>query len=691
MLLVTWDNVLVSVSLIVAFIASFTALDTAGRVVSSRGWLARLWLLGGGSAMGIGIWAMHFIGMLAMRLPVGMRYDIKLTCLSLIIAIVASVLALGQVVKGAWLSPRRLLLGTFILGTGVVCMHFTGMEALLITPSILWDLSLVAFSVVIAFAASGTALWLAFHLHQGEKGSLLMRALAALVMGIAIAGMHYVGMAAAQFTAPASMMPHGVSVEGLAIWVSIVTLTILGLTLLSSMLDAQLRAARLAARLRHANQELRQLVMHDTLTALPNRVQLEQQLSVNIKHGTLYDGTFALMFMDLDGFKAVNDTWGHHVGDLLLIAVAERLRAQLNEDAMLARLGGDEFVLLVPGSDADSAGAQAQRLVAAIDAPFELECYSLRVSLSVGIALFPLHGRTMQDLMLHADSAMYHIKQSGRNGWCLFEPAMRVMAQHQLELANELWRALEHQEMKLFYQPKFSSSNSALMGFEALLRWQHPTRGLLMPDIFLPHAEKTGQIVALGNWVINEACSQLKRWHREGHTHWTVSVNLSALQFHQRDLVETVRQALKRHQLTAAGLTLEISEAIAMRDPQFSQRLIGELHRLGVTVAIDNFGIGYASLLHLKHFDASELKIDRSFINKLRANSEDATVVSVMLSLAQSLNLRMVAEGVETEEQQRLLTGLGFDVLQGYLLGKPTPAESINTFTATAGEPLVSG
>ena len=234
--------------------------------------------------------------------------------------------------------------------------------------------------------------------------------------------------------------------------------------------------------------------------------------------------------------------------------------------------------------------------------------------------------------------------------------------------------------MRLFYQPKFRSSSSELIGFEALLRWQHPTRGLLMPDIFLPRAEKTGQIVALGNWVINEACRQLKQWHSDGHARWTVSVNLSALQFHQRDLLDTVRQALLRHQLPGGSLTLEITESIDMRDPQFSQQRISELQKIQVRVAIDKFGIGYANLLHLKNLDASELKIDRSFINSLRADSQDATVVSAMLALAQTLNLQMVAEGVETEEQQTLLTRLGFDALQGYLLGKPTPAERIADF-----------
>jgi diguanylate cyclase (GGDEF)-like protein len=665
MLLVTWDSVLVSVSLIVAFIAAFTALDTAGRVAVSRGWLAKLWLIGGGTAMGIGVWAMHFIGMLAMMMPMTMRYDVELTVLSLLVAIISAIFAFPQGVQGSHLTRRRLVRGTLILGSGIIVMHYLGMSALMIETPIRWNMPLVALSVLIAYAASGAALWLAFHLRQGES-LLLLRAGAAVLMGIAIAGMHYTGMAAAEFILPMTMQHHGASEEGLAVWVTIITLSILGLMLLISMLDAQLRAARLAAKLKRANSELRQLAMHDNLTALPNRVMLDHQLTTQIKQATLQDEHFALMFMDLDGFKAVNDTWGHHVGDRLLVAVAERLRVQVSEEVLLARLGGDEFVLLCPQFHIHQATRLAQQLVQVIDAPFDLDRYSLRVSLSVGIVIFPLHGRNQQELMFNADSAMYHTKHSGRNGWCLFEPAMSAVAQHQLALANDLWNALEYQEMRLFYQPKFRAGGTVLMGFEALLRWQHPRRGLLMPDMFLARAEKTGQIVALGNWVVNEACRQLKQWHDEGNGDWTVSVNLSALQFQQRDLIDN----------------------IAMRDPQFSQQRIAELHRLGVKVAIDNFGIGYANLLHLKHLEASELKIDRSFINSLRAGSEDAAVVSAMLTLAQTLNLRMVAEGVETEEQQRLLTGLGFDTLQGYLLGKPTPAERIGEFTAALTVPL---
>ncbi|MCW0976738.1 putative bifunctional diguanylate cyclase/phosphodiesterase [Pantoea sp. JV6] len=680
MLPVTWDSVLICVSLIVAFIASFTALDTAGRVAVSRGWSARFWLLVGGIAMGIGVWAMHFIGMLAMILPMMMRYDTRLTILSLLVAILASVLAFGQTVGGLHLTRQRLLRGTLILGAGVVVMHYLGMYALLIEPQPEWNALLVALSVLIAFAASGLALWLAFHLRQGDHHLMLMRGLASLVMGIAIAGMHYVGMAAAEFSHSSMMQPHGVSNAGLAVWVTLITLTILGITLLSSMLDAQLRAARLATRLNRANQELRQLAMHDNLTTLPNRVMLEQQLDLAIKQAMLNEHRFAVIYMDLDGFKAVNDTWGHHVGDRLLVAVAERLCSQLSNTMLLVRLGGDEFVLMAE-CDISAARQLAQKLVKVISSPFELDRYVLHVSLSAGIAIFPLHGRNRQELLFNADAAMYHTKHSGRNGWCLFEPAMSAATQHQLELANDLWEAIEREQMRLFYQPKFCSGGTRLMGFEALLRWQHPQRGLLTPELFLPRAEKTGQIIALGNWVIGEACRQLRIWHSQGHSDWTVSVNLSALQFHQRDLLTILTQTLARNQLPGSALMLEITEAIAMRDPAFSQQRIRELQQAGVSVAIDNFGIGYANLLHLKDLDASELKIDRSFINCLRPGSEDATVVSAMLTLAQSLNLRMVAEGVETEEQQHLLTSLGFDALQGYLLGKPTPADRVEALS----------
>ncbi|WP_313683111.1 bifunctional diguanylate cyclase/phosphodiesterase [Pantoea sp.] len=678
MLVTSYDWYTVIVSVLVAMLASFTALDMAGRVATSSGKTALVWLFGGGFAMGVGIWAMHFIGMLSMSLDMVMSYNPLLTAASMVIAVLASIFALWLVCSGDLPWPR-LCGGAVVLGTGVVAMHYTGMAALMFTPGIVWNWYWVAASVVIALVASGAALWLAFNLREGNGRVTLLRLGASVVMGCAIAGMHYTGMAAADFPMQSHATHMGVNSNWLAMLVTVVTLSILGITLLVSMLDArmQARTSILARSLAEANRELAQLALHDNLTRLPNRILLEDRLDQAINKADREHSHFALMFMDLDGFKAVNDAFGHHVGDNLLIAVTERMTGQMKGHYTLARMGGDEFVLLIEIDDPNDAAAAADALVKAIEKPFSISRYELMVSLSIGIAVYPGDGVDERELMFNADAAMYHTKNNGRNGYNFFQPSMNTLAQSQLQLNNDLWQAMENNELRLFYQPKYCAPSGPIIGFEALLRWQHPTRGLLAPDKFLPMAEKTGMIINIGNWVINEACRQLHCWHLQGHPHWSVAVNLSALQFEQSNLVETVTQALSQHQIPAELLTLEVTETTAMRDPEESVRILTELTNMGVKASIDDFGTGYSSLLYLKRLPASELKIDRAFVNELQAKSEDATIVSAIVALAQSLDLKVVAEGVETEGQQAFLTGLGCNTLQGYLLGKPVPPERI--------------
>ncbi|MDZ7277313.1 EAL domain-containing protein [Pantoea eucrina] len=680
MLVTSYDAFTVIISILVAVLASFTALNMAGRVASSTGRIGMIWLLGGGFAMGIGIWAMHFIGMLAMSLDMVMSYDAKLTGVSMAVAVVASIVALWLVCTSQALSIARLSAGALVLGSGVVAMHYTGMAALMFTPGIVWHAGWISLSVVIALAASGAALWLAFHLRDGNARVTLLRLGASVVMGFAIAGMHYTGMAAASFPLHSHATHMGVNSSWLAILVTVVTLAILGITLLVSMLDArmQARTSLLARSLAEANRELAQLALHDNLTRLPNRILLEDRLDQAFNKANREQSQFALMFMDLDGFKAVNDAFGHHVGDNLLVAVTERMSAQMQGHYTLARLGGDEFVLLMEIQEPNDAAAVADALVKAIDRPFNVSRYDLVVSLSVGIAVYPGDGRDDRELMFNADAAMYHTKNNGRNGYSFFQPSMNTQAQSQLQLNNDLWHALDNNELRLFYQPKYRAPSGPILGFEALLRWQHPRRGLLTPDVFLPLAEKTGMIVAIGDWVINEACRQLHAWHLQGHPHWSVAVNLSSLQFEQSNLVDTVLQALARHDIPADLLTLEVTETTAMRHPEESVRILTELTESGVRASIDDFGTGYSSLLYLKRLPASELKIDRAFVKELQAKNEDATIVSAIVALAQSLNLKVVAEGVETPAQQAFLTGLGCDMLQGYLLGKPLPPELID-------------
>lgn len=678
MLMSSYDQLLVIVSFIVAFLASYTALDMAGRVATSTGKVALVWLFGGGFAMGVGIWSMHFIGMLAMSLPMVMSYSASLTVLSMVIAVAASIFALWIVCYGE-LPWYRLCGGAIVMGSGVVAMHYTGMAALMVNPGIVWDWRWIWLSVAIALGASGAALWLAFHLRRGTGRLVLMRSGAALIMGIAIAGMHYTGMAAASFPASSHATHLGVNSSWLAILVVVVTLAILGITLLVSMLDARLQARTsvLASSLAEANRELAQLALHDNLTRLPNRILLEDRLDQAINKATRENSKFALMFMDLDGFKAVNDAFGHHIGDSLLIAVTERMKEIVQGHHTLARLGGDEFVLLIEIEDPNDAATVADALVKAVERPFDISRYELVVSLSIGIAVFPGDGIDERELMFNADAAMYHTKNNGRNGHSFFQPSMNTIAQNQLQLINDLWLAKDNNELRLFYQPKFCAPRGPIIGFEALLRWQHPQRGLLAPDVFLPLAEKTGLIVTMGNWVIDEACRQLREWHLQGNSDWSVAVNLSALQFEQAGLVETVVNALETHRIPPELLTLEVTETTAMRDPDESVRILTELTELGVKASIDDFGTGYSSLLYLKRLPASELKIDRAFVNELQAQTEDATIVTAIVALAQTLNLKVVAEGVETAEQQDFLTGLGCNTLQGYLLGRPVPPDQV--------------
>lgn len=682
MLVSQYDQLLVVISFVVAILASYTALNMAGRVVGSTGVAARIWLTGGGIAMGIGIWAMHFIGMLAMDVSMRLNYNLPQTALSMFIAIGASLFALWLVSRDH-LRRRRLSTGAVILGTGIVAMHYTGMAALQVEPAIVWDMRWVALSVVIALLASLAALWLTFRLRRDAAQVALMRAGAAVLMGVAIAGMHYTGMKAAQFPVQTHMHHQGVNGSWLAVLVSVVALSILGITLLVSMFDARLQArtALLASSLAEANRELAQLALHDTLTRLPNRVLLEDRLEQAINKADREGKLFALLFMDLDGFKAVNDAYGHDTGDKLLVAVTERLEQPLKGQYTLARIGGDEFVLLAEIDTPNDAASLASSLVHAIDQPFSLELYDLMVTLSVGIAIYPHDGKNQRELMFNADAAMYHTKHMGRNGYHFFQPSMNTLAQKQLQLMNDLWLAQERQELHLVYQPKFQAPVGPIVGFEALLRWQHPSQGLLSPDQFLPLAEKSGLIIPIGNWVINEACRQLRVWHLEGHTEWSMAVNLSTLQFEQPQLVDTVMNSLARHRIPPHTLILEVTETTAMNNPDESVRVLTELTQAGVKASIDDFGTGYSSLLYLKKLPACELKIDRAFVKDLNGEGDDATIVSAIVALAKTLNLKVVAEGVETQEQQTFLTELGCNTLQGYLLGKPVSAQTIKALS----------
>ncbi|RUQ46798.1 diguanylate cyclase, partial [Corynebacterium pseudodiphtheriticum] len=437
MLIGSYSPSLVVISLFVAILASYTALDMAGRIATTQGRAVYLWMTGGALAMGVGVWSMHFIGMLALRLPFALGFDVEITALSLLIAVLSSGFALWLVSQQR-LPVWQLGFGALVMGAGISSMHYTGMAAMRMTPGIDYDPSLFGASLLIAVVASGAALWIAFNLRRNTPYVRLARAGAAVVMGVAIVGMHYTGMAAAQFAEDSycGAALSGLSGKGLDNLVLVTSLSVLIIALLTSLLDARLeaRTAVLADSLTLANQELTHLALHDMLTGLPNRMLLSDRIQQAMQTVNEQGGCFALMFIDLDGFKPVNDAFGHHMGDQLLREVGVRLREDLRSQDTLARIGGDEFVLLVQLMQPDDAMSLAARQVDLINRTFRVAEHDLQISASVGIALFPGNGNSPEDLLMNADAAMYHAKGMGKNGYSFFDVSMNTNARKQLQL-----------------------------------------------------------------------------------------------------------------------------------------------------------------------------------------------------------------------------------------------------------------
>jgi diguanylate cyclase (GGDEF)-like protein len=685
----TYNYGLVVISVLVAILASYTALDLATRISASRGRAARAWLIGGAFSMGSGIWSMHFLGMLAFSLPIPLGYDLPITLLSMAIAVVVSGFAL-RVVSQDSLSRRKLAIGGVIMGLGICSMHYTGMAAMQTQPHPTYDPLLFAASVAIAIAAALAALWIAFTLRAESEWTRYAKLGSAIIMGFAITGMHYTGMAAAHF-APDTICVSGPLVDNswMAGTLTGTTLVILLVTLILSVIDSRMisRTAGMAASLQRANDELQRIALHDPLTKLPNRVLLEDRIEQAIAHAERSKVNCAVLFVDLDRFKVVNDSLGHFVGDELLRGVASRLQGLVRGEDTVSRMGGDEFVLLLCEVEGTPDALDvASKALAALREPFRVHQQELYVTPSIGIAVYPEHGNTAQMLITRADAAMYNVKKGGRNDVRVFATEMSTFFPERLMLENDLRRALERHEFELHYQPKVELADGSVVGMEALVRWRHPRKGLVSPDHFIPLAEESGLIVPIGRWVIEEACRQNKAWQDSGLPHLRVAVNISGLQFRQKDLLESIGDALGASGLAPECLEVEITESVVMQNASDAIVTLERLSAMGVHVSIDDFGTGYSSLSYLKRFPIDKLKIDRSFIRDVSSDMEDAAIVRATIGLAHNLRLRVVAEGVETAEQLEFLRALGCDEYQGYYKSKPVaPAEFERVLRAELG------
>jgi len=431
----------------------------------------------------------------------------------------------------------------------------------------------------------------------------------------------------------------------------------------------------LRARVEHEEVEMQldYLAHHDILTGLPNRLSLRNTFEQAIAYADRENSGVAVLFVDLDNFKQVNDSIGHDFGDKLLVQVAKRLHARLHDSDTISRQGGDEFVILLPRQrDVNIIKEAIRHIVEGFSKPFIIEEYSINATLSVGVAVYPDDGKEFDTLLKHADTALYQAKDRGRDTYQLFSEQMGMDAQEQLRLQGQLNNAIKKREFVLYYQPQIDISTGRLVGAEALLRWQHPEMGLIPPSKFIQLAERTGLIVPIGEWVLNEACQQAQRWHESGHD-LVMAVNLSALQFRRGNLLDTVSQALKVSGLPATMLELELTESILLHDVEMAIKTLHSLKVMGVKLSVDDFGTGYSSLSYLQRLAVNKLKIDQSFVNSMLGEDGSIAIVKAIIQLGHALQLTVIAEGVETQEQLASLRDYGCDEVQGYLFSRPVP------------------
>lgn len=427
-------------------------------------------------------------------------------------------------------------------------------------------------------------------------------------------------------------------------------------------------------------EKIKLLAYHDPLTGLPNRTLFIDRLNVELLNADNHPKTLAVLFLDLDRFKIINDSLGHSVGDWLLKVVSKRLNTFNRDDCIVARMGGDEFIILLTDiSHPDEVKTLAQNILDVFQVPFTYDDLELHVTVSIGVSIYPKDGLDVITLMKHADIAMYKSKDKGGNSCQFYDPSMNAQAHEQLILENSLRRALEREEFVVHYQPQVNINTGQIVGVEALVRWQHPDLGLLYPDKFISLAEKTGLIVPIGEWVMRTACRKNKEWQDKGYPAVRVAVNLSTHQFLQMNLVKTVSDILEETGLDPQWLEMEITESIAMYNEDFIINMLDQLRKLGVCISLDDFGSGYSSLSYLRRFPINRIKIDKSFIFDLSNNADDRAIVLAAIAMAKNLRLKVIAEGVETNEQLNFLKEKFCDEAQGFLFSKAVTAEEVES------------
>ncbi|MCP1727660.1 diguanylate cyclase (GGDEF)-like protein/PAS domain S-box-containing protein [Natronospira proteinivora] len=818
----SYSGPLVMLSLIIAIMAAFASISHVDLMRSTPSRAIRFgWHLNGAVCLGIGVWTMHFTGMVAFQLPLPVQYHMTTTLASVLPAILAAYIALTVLQRTAP-SARAILLGGTFMGLGIGAMHYLGMTGMVLDAEMTYQRSLVLLSVIVAVVMSNLALATprllgAFMVQRGLYQPLLFKLSSAVFMGLAISSLHYVAMAATRFLpgeAHSIALP-GPNIDpnliaGLAVGAS---LFILVTSTITVTLRHRIEAARLEAEIsrgkaleidnrfkkivsrlpgvvyqfrmdadgtlsfpyaseairdiygmtpeavqhdaniltdiihpddldgvftaiqesaesmtvwRHeyrvnhpelglrwlqgnampelthdgailwsgfitditnkkqSEERIHQLAFYDELTGLPNRRLLEERMgsaqSISNRHACYG----AMLFLDLDAFKRLNDTLGHSVGDELLKTLAYKLNDRLRDSDTVARIGGDEFVIILnevgqeENDAAQRAGLFAEDIQSVITEPLHLSGHDYRCSASIGITLFRGDQDSREELLRRADTAMYQAKATGRNSIRFYNPALQATMEKRFRMESDLRNAIGGNGFFLVYQNQVDAKGITV-GSEALLRWRHPEKGIISPIEFIPVAEDTGLILPLGHWVLKEACLQLRQWQRhEAFREHVISINVSAKQFHQKDFVDQVQKAVDGHEISPDLLKLELTESLVLEDIEDSTCKMQQLRALGIQLSMDDFGTGYSSMAYLSRLPFDEVKIDKSFVQSAGHHhaQRDWIIIEGIIGLAKNLRIRVIAEGVESEAQHAFLVQLGCQYFQGYYFGRPKDAET---------------
>lgn len=676
-----YDLNLVICSIIIAIVGSYLAV-LSGEQFLFRSYLEKknkFLILLSGFFLGSAIWLTHFVAMLAVDIPSTYYFDYALTLVSFAIAFIASTFAVWSMTQQT-LTKTSLILGAILMGLGMSGMHYTGMMGLMIDHySSSYHFILVTLSVLVAIGGSGLTFWLAFQYKKFFTNKKIYKLFLAAMMALTIVGMHYTGMISVSFNEDPNYKRKFLleqNQELILFAVILITSVILVVFFIIALLEQRLEERNL--QLNQANIDLANQAIQDNLTKLPNRLSLTEYTHSLFSDQREKESKSAFIYIDLDRFKAVNDVFGHHVGDKLLIKFSNRISSHLDKNEKFFRIGGDEFLLVIEDATVEYAMYAAEQLKQIIHESFLIAGKEINISSSIGVALFPEHGQNLQDLLMNADTAMLSSKHQGRNTYTVFNYSEdQLESKSQTKLINDLYKAVEDKQFILFYQPKFTAGNNKICGVEALIRWEHPKHGLLPPNMFIKGAEKTGLIVQIGYWVLEEACKQIHIWEENGVNFFPLAVNLSVVQFEHKHLFPTLEQLFEKYRINPNHLTIEITESTAMHNIDKSILSFDQLRQMGIKLAIDDFGTGHSSFLYLKNLPVDELKIDRAFIKDLEINNKDELILESIIDLAIKLGLTVTAEGVETARQAEILTKLGCQQLQGYLLGMPMPIDEL--------------